>query len=205
MRKKCLFLTSCGLTDAMKKRFFACIGKAPEKLKILYIPTAGIATDGAREGFAVCLDELLRMGVRMEHILVYNLELLLSKGYRRTYSACVHEPAMVARVLTAEELLRFDAVFVSGGDSNILSREMIRTGFDQSLKQAVSKGLVYVGISAGSMYAAGNLSGGLHMLPHSIIPHWQGPPSCDVPDDQGPIYLADGQACIVEGECIRLI
>ena len=48
-----LFLTSGGLTESMKTSFFNIIGKCPEEVKILYIPTAGIETDGAREGINV--------------------------------------------------------------------------------------------------------------------------------------------------------
>ena len=42
----------------MKKKFFDIIGKRPEEIKVLYIPTAGIETDAAREGFAVCFQVL---------------------------------------------------------------------------------------------------------------------------------------------------
>lgn len=41
MSEKQLFLTSCGLSSDMKKKFFNVIGKRPEEIKILYIPTAG--------------------------------------------------------------------------------------------------------------------------------------------------------------------
>ena len=56
------------------------------------------------------------MGIRYENILVYNLELILSKDYQRTYSTCVTDPYMLTRLLTIEELQSFDAVVVSGGD-----------------------------------------------------------------------------------------
>ncbi len=46
---------------------------------MLYIPTAGIETDGARESLAICFHELFLMGIQYENILVYNLELILSK------------------------------------------------------------------------------------------------------------------------------
>lgn len=120
MDKRCLFLTSNGLTDSMKKRFFDVIEKHPKEIKVLYIPTAGIESDSAREGFAIGLYELLKMGIPYENILVYNLELLLSKGYDRTYSAYIEEIPMVARVLTTEEFKAFDAAFVSGGDSYLI-------------------------------------------------------------------------------------
>ena len=109
MSRRNLFLTSSGLSDDMKKKFFDIIGKRPEEVKVLYIPTAGIKTDGAREVFAVCFHELSSMGIRYENILVYNLELILSKDYQRTYSSFVTAPYMITRLLTIEELHSFDA------------------------------------------------------------------------------------------------
>ena len=77
MNGKHLFLTSAGLTDKMKEKFFDIIGKCPKDVKVLYIPTAGIETDGARESLAICFHELFLMGIQYENILVYNLELIL--------------------------------------------------------------------------------------------------------------------------------
>lgn len=205
MNNRHLFLTSSGLTENMKTSFFNIIGKSPEEVKILYIPTAGIESDGAREGIAVCLYELSLMGIRSENILVYNLELVLSKGYKRTYSAYVTAGHIASRLINTEELKEFDAVFVGGGDSAVLCREMVRTGFDCVIEQAVNAGLVYVGISAGSMYAAGNLEDGLNIIPNPIIPHWNGDKLTCLPIDSKEIKLADGQAVYIEGYNIRLI
>lgn len=116
MHDRRLFLTSCGLSNEMKTKFVDIIGKKPEKIKILYIPAAGIATDGAREGIAICFEELSLMGIPYENILVYNLELIISKDYKRTYSSYIKEPVMITRLLTIEEVESFDAVFVSGGE-----------------------------------------------------------------------------------------
>ncbi|MDE6924785.1 MAG: peptidase E [Acetatifactor sp.] len=200
-----LFLTSGGLTKNMKNYFFDIIGKRPEEVKILYIPTAAIETDGAREGIAVCLYELSLMGIRSENIFVYNLELILSKGYKRTFSSYVTDEHMASRLLSTGELKEFDAVFVGGGDCAVLCREMVRTGFDHILEQAVNEGLVYVGISAGSMYAAGNLKNGLNMIPNPIIPHWNGDREMSLPIDHREIHLADGQAVYIEGSNVCLL
>lgn len=200
-----LFLTSAGLSDDMKERFFRIIGKEPKDVKILYIPTAAIETDGAREGIAICFHELSCMGIPTENILVYNLELLLSKDYKRTYSSYVSNPHITTRLLTAEELQSFDAVFVSGGECTVLCREMVRTGFDTILKQGVEAGLIYVGISAGSMYAAGNLTDGLHFIPNPVIPHWNGPQLEVLPNSADTITLADGQAVYIEADCAVLL
>ena len=205
MNNRHLFLTSSGLTKDMNISFFNIIEKRPEEVKILSIPTAGIETDGAREGIAICLYELSLMGIPYENIFIYNLELILSKGYKRTYSAYVTDEHIASKLLTAEELKEFDAVFVGGGDSAVLCREMVRTGFDCVLEQAVNDGLVYVGISAGSMYAAGNLDDGLKIIPNPIIPHWNGDKLVSLPTDSKEIQLADGQAVYIEGYNICLI
>ena len=99
--------------------------------------------------------------------------------------------------MTPEELKGFDAVFVGGGDSAVLCREMVRTGFDRVLEQAVDDGLVYVGISAGSMYAAGNLDDGLHIIPSPIIAHWNGDKLLSLPTNGKEIHLVDGQAVYI--------
>ena len=112
---------------------------------------------------------------------------------------------IASRLINTEELKEFDAVFVSGGDSAVLCREMVRTGFGCAIEQAVNAGLVYVGISAGSMYAAGNLEEGLNIIPNPIIPHWNGDELMSMPMDSGEIQLADGQAVYIEGDNIYII
>lgn len=204
MSRRNLFLTSSGLSTDMKKKFFDIIGKCPEDVKVLYIPTAGIETDAAREGITVCFHELSSMGIRCENILVYNLELILSKDYQRTYSSYITVPYMVTRLLTIEELQSFDAVVVSGGDVAVLCREMVRTGFDKMIEKAINNGFVYVGISAGSMYAAGNLEEGLHIINNPIIPHWNKTKITELPNRREAIRLVDGQAVYIEGDCISL-
>ncbi len=82
---------------------------------------------------------------------------------------------------------------------------MVRTGFDNVVGQVVNDGLVYVGISAGSMFAAGNFEGGLRIIPNSLIPHWNGDKLMSMPMDSGEIQLADGQAVYIEGDNIYLI
>ena len=205
MNGRHLFLTSCGLSGDMKKKFFDIIRKRPEDVKVLYIPTAGIETDGAREGIAICFDELSLMGIGYENILVYNLQLILSKDYKRTYSSYIKQPFMITRLLTAEEMNTFDAVFVSGGDATVLCREMVRTGFDRTIEKAINDGLVYVGISAGSMYAAGNLDDGLHIINNPIIPHWNGTKIMELSNCGDEIRLVYGQAVYVEDDCTSLI
>ena len=87
----------------------------------------------------------------------------------------------------------------------MLCREASRTGFDEVLAAAVKEGLVYVGISAGSMFAAGNLSEGLHFIPNRVIPHWNGDKMLKLPENDEDILLNDGQAVFVEDTHISLL
>ena len=112
---------------------------------------------------------------------------------------------MITRLLTFEELQTFDAVVVGGGDASVLCREMVRTGFDRTIKKAINGGLVYVGISAGSMYAAGNLDDGLHIISNPIIPHWNGTKIIELSNCGDAIRLVDGQAVYVGDDCVSLI
>ena len=76
------------------------------------------------------------MGMRPENISVYNIELIISRGYERTYSAHIAKPHWMARLFTMGELKAFDAVLVGGGDGAILCREMVRTGMPRPLEIA---------------------------------------------------------------------
>ena len=119
MIEKKIFLTSNGLNDKSKKLFFEGIGKEPGDVRVIYVPTAGLSSDGARESFAIGLYELLNMGIRDNNIFVYNLELLLSKGYEKTYSSYIVNVPLLAKVLTENDLQMFDAILVGGGKSKI--------------------------------------------------------------------------------------
>ena len=83
--------------------------------------------------------------------------------------------------------------------------KMSRTGFDRILNNAIKNGLIYVGISAGSMYAAGNLTDGLHIIDNPIIPHWNGSETTVLPNGKDEIKLADGKAVYVEDNYMSVI
>ena len=197
---KTLFLSSNGLNENTAKIFRKAINKAPADTKVIFVPSAATATDGAREGIALCAERLMSMGIPFENILIYEPSLLISEGYERTYSGYIKDIPAPLRLMTSEELNQYDAIVFGGGDAALLLDQIRRTGFAKPLKQAVESGLVYLGISAGSMVAAGNLPDGLGYLPNPIIPHAEtGVPCGEVPAD-GPIDLADGQVILIRGD-----
>ncbi len=205
MKNRSIFLTSDGLSQASKAVFLEHIGKKTDSIKLMVVPTAGILSDSAREGLAVCLSELMAMGIRYENITVYNLELVISKGYVRTYSAYVSEISPIVRLVTADELASYDAIVISGGDASFLTAEMNRTGFANEVKKAVDDGLVYVGISAGSMLAAGSFENGLHLIKNAVIPHWNNEIVTALPNDDAEIRLSDGQVIYIAGDRMELL
>ena len=195
-----LFLSSNGLNENTSFEFWKCVGKDPADTKVIFVPSAAVKNDGAREGIAVCVERLMYMGIPFENILIYDLALLVSAGYERTYSSYVQEIPAQIRLMSAAELDQFDVVVFGGGDASILLDELKRTGLADTIKQAIENGLVYLGISAGSMVAAGNLPDGLGYLENPIIPHADHGVSCgEVPED-GPINLMDGQTILIKGD-----
>lgn len=200
-----LFLSSNGLNERTAKLFWKCIGKEPQHTKVIFVPTAAIETDSAREGIIVCLERLQSMGIAMSNIFIYDLALLLSDGYKRTYSGYVKDIPIQIRLLRVEELSQYDFIVFCGGDASALLREINRTGFAKPLKQAIENGLVYLGISAGSMIAAGNFADGLGFLPNPLIPHAEMENRCRELSENDPIKLADGQVVLIRGDRLHLI
>lgn len=203
MRK--ILLTSGGLTDHHKKLFWNNIKKQPHEAKIIFIPSAATESDGAREGISMMIYKLMEMGIAYNNIFVYHLKYLLSAGYDRTYSRGVSDLPRAFRLLTAEELNEYDAIFFCGGDARLLLDEINRTGFHEVLNTAVANGLFYVGMSAGSMVAAGNFDDGLYYISNPITVHCEKgiTHSEIVPNEE--IFLSDNQAIWISGNTIQII
>ena len=200
-----LFLSSNGLNENTSGLFWDCIKKKPADTKVIFVPTAAAGSDGAREGIALCAEGLMNMGIPYENILIYDLSLLISDGYERTYSKDVSNIPVPLRLMSVGELNQYDAIVFGGGDASRLLNEVKRTGFTDIVKQAVENGLVYLGVSAGSMIAAGNLPDGLGYVANSIIPHAENGISCGEVPDEGAIHLADGQVLMIKGENKKII
>ena len=195
-----LFLTSSGLNEKTAALFWECIGKEPVNTKAILVPSAAVGNDGAREGIIVCIERLTNMGIPLHNILLYDLAYLLSDGYKRTYSSYIDDIPVPFRLMTAQELTQYDMIVFCGGNARTLLSEINRTGFAKPLKQAVENGLVYLGISAGSMVAAGNFSDGLGYLANPLIPHAEKESPCgEIPKNDW-IELADGQMVWIKGE-----
>ena len=200
-----LFLSSGGLNERITKLLWKCIGKKPENTKVIFVPSAAVSNDEAREGILVCMERLMNMGIPANNILIYDLTLLLSDGYKRTYSSYVRDIPAQLRLMNALELAQYDVIAFCGGNARTLLDEVNRTGLSEPLKQAIEKGLVYLGISAGSMIAAGNFADSLGYLANPLIPHAEKGSPCGEISKEGLIELADGQTVLIRGECQEII
>ena len=202
---KRVLLTSGGLSKNLEKFFFSQVCKPANEIRVIFIPSAATHNDSARESLSLCMYHLNNMGISANNILVYHLQYLLSEKYARTYSREDMSVFPQFRLLTPEELAEFDVIIFGGGDASILLDEMNRTGFSKVVKQAVEKGLFYMGISAGSMIAAGNLPGSLGYISNAIVVHAASGMPCGEVPQEGEVILTDNQAIWIEGESIQII
>ncbi len=102
-------------------------------------------------------------------------------------------PTVLDSVTTSDKqrrdmLLSCDFVWVMGGNSFYLNYAVHKTGFDKLLKEALEKGVVYGGASAGAIIVCPTLHGvenaddpdeapqviwdGLGFVDFGIVPHW---------------------------------
>ena len=105
-----LFLSSGGLNERITKLLWKCIGKKPENTKVIFVPSAAVSNDEAREGILVCMERLMSMGIPVNNILLYDLALLLSEGYKKTYSAYIDNTPTQFRIMKVEELNQYDMI-----------------------------------------------------------------------------------------------
>lgn len=123
-----------------------------------------------------------------------------------------------------------DIIFVAGGNSFYLLEKSRESGFDKFVKEAVGKGIIYVGSSAGSVIAspditptmpmdshdiAKNLSDykGLGFVNFTIVPHFGRDKyrekiakiKSEYDDKFDLLFLTDQQAVVVDGERVEVV
>jgi dipeptidase E len=174
---KKIILTANGLENKnIGRMFLTLIDKKPENIKAVFVPTAAI-NSGAIEVLPKCMHDLLDLGILDNNIFVYDLH------YKMEY----------------EELSTFDTIYFCGGSPQYLLKRINETGFNESLKCFVENEGVYVGVSAGSIIVANNLSENLNYLNCKLDVH--GKEGIDVgkfyPKNNSYIRLPDYRAIII--------
>ncbi|MBE6714548.1 MAG: hypothetical protein E7575_04580 [Ruminococcaceae bacterium] len=144
-----ILLTSNGLeTEFLEKVFLYLIKKEPENARVMFIPTAAVYPDAILV-LPKCMNDLLKLGIKKENIQVYDMHSTLS----------------------AEDLKKFDALYFTGGDPAYLLNRINLSGFRIPLLEFINNGGVFLGVSAGSIIAANNLSESLGLVNCEIYVH----------------------------------
>jgi peptidase E len=180
-----VLLTSAGFENPnIAKSFLELCGKEPGAIKAMFIPTAAISP----EAIAVlpkCMNDLLSIGVLPGNISVFDLH----------------------RKLARKELMRYDALYVCGGDPGYLLSRINDSGSRGAILDFIDRGKVYVGVSAGSIICAIGLPRNLGILNARIAVHAKlgGPRGPINPSPADAISLTNRQAIYVADEGAEII
>jgi dipeptidase E len=182
---KNIILTANGFENKnIGKTFINIVDKNPSEIKAIFVPTAANNAD-AIEVLPKCMHDLLDLGIPAENILVYDLH----------YN------------MEADELSNYDAIYFCGGSPSYLLQRINETGFNKSLKTFVNNGGVYIGVSAGSIITADNLSENLEYLHCQLSVH--GKDGIGIgqfePTQYSHIKLPDNKAIIIKDTIYEVI
>ncbi|MCL2072253.1 MAG: peptidase E [Oscillospiraceae bacterium] len=182
---KKMILSSAGFeTQAIRNAFLEFVGKNPQEIHALWIPTAA-NSPAAIAVLPGCMNDLLDIGIPAENIKIFDLH----------------------RAMTFEELSAFDAVYFTGGSPQYLLERINDTGFCKPLCEFAENGGVYVGVSAGSIVAAGNLPNNLGYLKATLNVHLESGTVPGVFDNVlvSQIDLTDKTAVVIHGDLYEII
>lgn len=126
-----LFLTSSTITSELVKPFEELADKDIKGLNVAFVPDAAYGVHPKKD--ISWVDE--------------ERQFLIDKYDWKITDVTLKDLKEVDKQL----LLKQDVIFVNGGFSGYLAKEMRRTGFDKALPEILKSGVVYVGSSAGSM------------------------------------------------------
>jgi dipeptidase E len=179
--------------------FFTFLSSIIEKVKknkrkMLLLTSSGM--QGSKEEIMAILQKPVE-DTRIAHIITASKNELDTSYVQREKTALVEAGFNVADVdiggKNSNQLLRIlgdaDIVYVQGGNTFYLLKQMQRCNFKKVMKKLFKKGVIYIGVSAGSIvagknietagwYGDQNLAGlkdlrGLNFAPFSIFPHYK--------------------------------
>jgi len=192
---KKLLLTSNGFTNPLLgNKFLELVGKPANKIRILYVPTASNVEED-RSYTKETKKGLIKLGIKEDNLVEFDLD--KNPNY--------------------ELLSGIDSIFVEGGNTFYLLSKVRQTEFDRKIIDLVSKGVVYVGVSAGSILACKDISiadpfdkndyitedfRGLGLTDKILVPHFQNKEERLIKDFERKTgykvtRLSDGQALLV--------
>lgn len=175
---KKILLTSAGFENSViKDKFMELVEKDSQEIRALFITTAAIEPDAILV-LPKCLYDLLNCGIPMENITVYDMH----------------------RLIDISDLEKYDVVYVCGGKTSYLVDRINEVGFKENIHQYIEKGGIYIGVSAGSIAAAGNYSLGLNFIKNKINVHCENGSSNGKILNLNDINLTNNQAILITNE-----
>ncbi len=169
-------LTSAGLeTQRLRKEFWRLCEKPAKDLRCLFVPTAAIDAPSLAV-LRKCFYDLLNAGCKKENIVVFDC----------------HEP------ITADELAGYDVVYVTGGETYHLAREMKKVGLMDALTPWCEAGGLYLGVSAGAILCTTGFAPGLPWADCELHVH-QSTGDAPGPLTAGVVKLTNAQMILIDG------
>ena len=116
--------------DLLINRFKAMLQKPFEEATVLFIPTAAMQDElKANTIIARLKNELLALGFLSTNITIHDID----------------------GSLTEEDAMRFDVIYITGGNTPYLAKHIKDAGFERIITKMIFANKVYIGMSAGSM------------------------------------------------------
>ena len=123
--------------ELLIKRFEAMLQKPFAKATVLFIPTAAMQNEEKANSIINRLkNELLAMGILENNITIHDIDGSLSE----------------------EEAMKFDVLYITGGNTPYLAKRVREVSFDKIIKTMIFANKVCIGMSAGSMLLTPNFN-----------------------------------------------
>lgn len=201
-----LLLTSSGFSQIIIREFLKLANKMPKEIKLLFIPTASEAVSETQVGGRYIEEEkegLYDLGIEKQNVIIFNLDSNIEEN----------------------KLRDIDVIYVCGGNTFYLLSKIRESGFDKRIKEMVGRGVIYVGVSAGSVLAGPNIRiagewdsndiglkdlTGLNLTGLIVSPHYTKEEEMIVSrfekiTGKGVCRLSDCQALLITNDKIKLI
>src|SRR3989344_6703321 len=203
-----LLLTSGGIDESFQELFLSLLSKPPKDISVAYITTAAFGEDqsGDMAWTNFARDDLKRVGIT-------NIQDIDIRGKKEKELFSL--------------LSQKDIILVNGGNTFYLLKYARETGFDTVIKQLVSNGKLYIGVSAGSYITCPTIQHaywkypdrnvvdltdltGFNFVPFLLVAHFTEEIRSDVEQEAKKVpypvvALVDTQAVLVTDTTVKII
>lgn len=172
---KKVLLTSTGFDNInIKNKFLELLDCPIKEAKVLFITTAAIDADSIRV-LSYCLDDLTSCGIIDNNIKIYDMHKKI-------------------------DLKEYNAIYVCGGDTDYLESRIEELNYQDELREYISNGGIYIGVSAGSIIVCKNYPNGICLIDNILDVHVENGSKNGKIENNDNIYLTDNQAIYIGDE-----